>query len=187
MRSFLLRDSMPERKNSLTERVEIKRGEPTVPAVELVPKLRGRHVRDVRFHIVEKQKKRAPCGPRRAEDSQHIGVDLGCRSGCTIELGGIQKQGRNFADGVSELIGFLLVAASLLNAEFLPKRHPRILVVMLAWSLLIFVQLSFGQWLTSDFNATAQLFAYFAGTLVALMHVNAPYHSLQLPKSQPAP
>ena len=86
-----------------------------------------------------------------------------------------------------ELVGFLLAVASLLNAEFLPKRHPRILLVMLAWSLLIFVQLSFGQWLTSDFNATAQLFAYFAGTLVALMHVNAPYHSLQLPKSQSVP
>ena len=73
---------------------------------------------------------------------------------------------------VSELIAFGLALASLFSAEFLPRRHPRILSIMLAWGLLVFVQLSFGQWLTSDFNATAQLFAYFAGTLLALMHVN---------------
>jgi hypothetical protein len=88
---------------------------------------------------------------------------------------------------ISELIGFALAVASLCAAEFLPNRHPRMLSVMLAWSLLIFVQLSFGQWLTSEFNGTAQLFAYFAGTLVALVHVNAPYHSLHLTKPQPAP
>jgi hypothetical protein len=83
---------------------------------------------------------------------------------------------------VSELSAFTLAVISLISAEFLPKRAPRFLTVMLAWSLLVFVQLSFGQWLTSDFNATAQLFAYFAGTLIALIHVNAPYHSLHLPK-----
>ena len=42
---------------------------------------------------------------------------------------------------------------------------------MLMWSLFIFVQLSFGQWLTSDFNATPQLFAYFTGTLLSLIYV----------------
>jgi hypothetical protein len=44
---------------------------------------------------------------------------------------------------------------------------------MLTWSLFIFVLLGFGQWLTSEFNATAQLFAYFAGTLVCLHYVEA--------------
>src|SRR5688572_11692844 len=47
---------------------------------------------------------------------------------------------------ISELIAFLLAVVSLISAEFLPKRPPRLLTVMLAWSLLIFVQLSFGQW-----------------------------------------
>jgi hypothetical protein len=47
------------------------------------------------------------------------------------------------------------------------------LQLMLMWSLFVFVQLSLGQWLTSEFNATAQLFAYFAGTLVCLHYVEA--------------
>jgi hypothetical protein len=88
---------------------------------------------------------------------------------------------------VSELIAFALTVGSLVMGEFLSSRHPRILSLMLAWSLLVFVQLSIGQWLTSEFNATAQLFAYFAGTLVALLHVNAPYHSLHLAKPQATP
>ena len=75
---------------------------------------------------------------------------------------------------ISELIAFGLALASVLTGEFLPKRQPRILPLMLAWGLLVFVQLSFGQWLTSDFNATAQLFAYFAGTLLALIYVSQP-------------
>jgi hypothetical protein len=72
---------------------------------------------------------------------------------------------------VSELAAFALAAASLLTGEFLPGRQPRFLALMLTWSLFVFVQLSVGQWLTSDYNATPQLFAYFAGTLLALMHV----------------
>jgi hypothetical protein len=42
---------------------------------------------------------------------------------------------------------------------------------MLAWSLFVFVQLGFGQWLTADYGATVQMFTYFAGTLVALHFV----------------
>jgi uncharacterized protein GlcG (DUF336 family) len=45
---------------------------------------------------------------------------------------------------------------------------------MLVWSLFVFVQLGFGQWLTGEFNGTAQLFAYFGGTLVALHYVAGP-------------
>src|SRR5688572_27393952 len=73
---------------------------------------------------------------------------------------------------ICELAAFALALVSLCLGEFLPQRAPRVLSLMLAWSLVVFVQLSFGQWLTSEFNATPQLFAYFAGTLVALMYVN---------------
>lgn len=72
---------------------------------------------------------------------------------------------------LSEIAAFLLAAASLVTGEFLGRRAPRLLQLMLMWSLFIFVQLSFGQWLTSDFNATPQLFAYFTGTLLSLIYV----------------
>jgi hypothetical protein len=72
---------------------------------------------------------------------------------------------------ISEVVAFGLAAAALITGEFLGKRSPTVLRLMLAWSLFVFVQLGFGQWLTSEFNATAQLFAYFAGTLVALIYV----------------
>ena len=72
---------------------------------------------------------------------------------------------------LSEVAAFLLAAASLVTGEFLGRRAPRLLQLMLMWSLFIFVQLSFGQWLTSDFNATPQLFAYFTGTLLSLIYV----------------
>lgn len=74
---------------------------------------------------------------------------------------------------ISEFLALSLAALSLLTGEFLARRPPRLLQWMLVWSLFIFVQLGFGQWLTSDFNATAQLFAYFAGTLVCLHYVEA--------------
>jgi len=45
------------------------------------------------------------------------------------------------------------------------------------WSLFVFVQLGFGQWLTADYNGTQQLFMYFCGTLIALGFV-APTTSL---------
>ncbi len=83
----------------------------------------------------------------------------------------------------SELLAFALTLLSLLTAEFLPQRSPRILLLMLAWGLFIFVQLSLGQWLTSDFGSAAQLFTYFAGTLLALMYVERNQKS----PSEPAP
>lgn len=66
--------------------------------------------------------------------------------------------------------GFALVA--LVRAEFLGARAPVWMRWMLAWSLFLFVQLSLGQWATSEFNATAQLFGYFAGTLLCLIYVS---------------
>jgi hypothetical protein len=71
----------------------------------------------------------------------------------------------------AELLAFALILASLARLEFLGRNPPRFLGWGLAWSLFVFVQLGFGQWLTAEFNATAQLFAYFAGTLVCLQFV----------------
>lgn len=71
----------------------------------------------------------------------------------------------------AEVLAFLLAAAALVRGEFLGKRHAVILELMLVWSLFVFVQLGFGQWLTNEFNGTAQLFAYFAGTLICLHSV----------------
>jgi hypothetical protein len=72
---------------------------------------------------------------------------------------------------LAELLGFALAILALLRAEFLGRRTPLALQATLVWSLLVFVQLGFGQWLTSEFNGTAQLFTYFAGTLICLMYV----------------
>jgi len=74
---------------------------------------------------------------------------------------------------LAELLGLLLATVALLRGEFLGRRPPLLLQGMLAWSLLVFVQLGFGQWLTSEFNGTAQLFSYFAGTLVCLMYLES--------------
>jgi hypothetical protein len=71
----------------------------------------------------------------------------------------------------SELLAFALAAIALLRGEFLGWCRPTWLTLMLTWSLFVFVQLSFGQWLTSDFNATFQLFTYFGVTLLALHFV----------------
>jgi hypothetical protein len=70
----------------------------------------------------------------------------------------------------SELLAFALASIALLRGEFFGRR-PIFLTSMLVWSLLVFVQLSFGQWLTSDFNATFQQFTYFGVTLFALHFV----------------
>jgi hypothetical protein len=72
----------------------------------------------------------------------------------------------------SEFLALALALIALVRLEFL-TRTPLFLRLMLVWSLFVFTQLSLGQWLTSDFNAAAQLFAYFAGTLLALVYLNA--------------
>jgi len=72
---------------------------------------------------------------------------------------------------LAETLAFVLALVALVRGEFLGRRPPTWLAVMLMWSLFVFVQLGFGQWLTGEFSGTAQLFAYFAGTLVALHYV----------------
>lgn len=71
----------------------------------------------------------------------------------------------------AESLAFLLAAIALLRGEFIGRFRPTFLTAMLVWSLFVFVQLGFGQWLTSDFNATFQLFTYFGVTLIALHFV----------------
>ena len=71
----------------------------------------------------------------------------------------------------SELLAFVLAAMALFRGEFLGWCRPTWLSLALTWSLFVFVQLGFGQWLTSDFNATFQLFTYFGVTLLALHFV----------------
>jgi hypothetical protein len=71
----------------------------------------------------------------------------------------------------SELLALLLAVIALLRGEFVGRFRPTWLSAMLVWSLFVFVQLSFGQWLTSDFNGTFQQFTYFGLTLVTLHFV----------------
>ena len=71
----------------------------------------------------------------------------------------------------AEILAFALALAALARVEFLPRRSPTCLALMLVWSLFVFVQLGLGQWLTSEFNGTFQLFAYFGITLLVLQFV----------------
>lgn len=73
----------------------------------------------------------------------------------------------------AELVAFVFAAVALLRLEFRERRPATFLSAMLVWSLFVFVQLGLGQWLTSEFTGTHQLFMYFAGTLVALQFLTA--------------
>ncbi len=73
----------------------------------------------------------------------------------------------------AELLAFILALVALLRGEFLGRRPLTLLTAMLVWSLFVFVQLGFGQWLTSEYNGTFMLFTYFGITLVCL-HFVAP-------------
>ena len=75
---------------------------------------------------------------------------------------------------LSELFALSLAVVALARAEFLERKAAAVLPVMLAWSLFVFVQLGFGQWLTNEFNGAFQQFAYFSGTLLALHFVASP-------------
>jgi hypothetical protein len=73
---------------------------------------------------------------------------------------------------LSESLALALAVVALGRGEFLGRRSPVFLSATLVWSLFVFVQLGFGQWLTSDFNGAFQQFVYFSGTLLALLAVN---------------
>jgi hypothetical protein len=72
---------------------------------------------------------------------------------------------------LSELLALTLAVVSLLRLEFFERKPLTFLPAMLAWSLYVFVQLGFGQWLTNEFNGAFQQFMYFSGTLLALHFV----------------
>jgi hypothetical protein len=69
---------------------------------------------------------------------------------------------------VSELLAVALAIVALARVEFLKQQPPKFLALTLVWSLFVFLQLGFGQWLTKEFNGAFQQFMYFSGTLVAL-------------------
>lgn len=71
----------------------------------------------------------------------------------------------------SELLALLLAVIALLRGEFVGRFRPTWLSAMLVWSLFVFVQLSFGQWLTADSIGGFQTFAYFGLTLLTLHFV----------------
>jgi hypothetical protein len=71
----------------------------------------------------------------------------------------------------AELLALLLGAIALLRFEFLGRCRPTFLTATLTWSLLVFVGLAFGQWLTADAAGASQLFIYFGITLFALHYV----------------
>ncbi|MBI3418067.1 MAG: hypothetical protein HY043_22485 [Verrucomicrobia bacterium] len=71
----------------------------------------------------------------------------------------------------SELLAFALALAALVRLEFARCRPPPVLAATLVWSLFVFLQLGFGQWLTGEFNGAFQQFMYGSGTLVALLVV----------------
>ena len=74
---------------------------------------------------------------------------------------------------ISEVLAFALALAALVRIEFVRRRPANLLSLAAAWSLFVFLQLGFGQWLTGDFNAAHQQFMYFCGTLFSLHFVQA--------------
>lgn len=69
---------------------------------------------------------------------------------------------------ISELLAFALAVVALVRIEFLRQKPAMLLSAMLTWSLFVFLQLGFGQWLTGEFSGAFQQFMYFTGTVVAL-------------------
>src|SRR5687767_1969094 len=67
---------------------------------------------------------------------------------------------------LSELLALALAVAALLRLEFRERKPALFLQALATWSLFVFVQLGFGQWLTNEFNGAFQQFMYFTGTLV---------------------
>lgn len=74
---------------------------------------------------------------------------------------------------VSEVVAFVLGLVALLRLEFLRQGTATLLLLAVVWSLFVFLQLGFGQWMTGEFNGAFQQFMYFCGTLVALQHAQS--------------
>lgn len=74
----------------------------------------------------------------------------------------------------SELLAAGLAVGALVRGEFLATGRRVCLEAMVVWSLFVFLQLGFGQWLTGEFTGGFQQFVYFGGTLVAWQVVRRP-------------
>ena len=74
--------------------------------------------------------------------------------------------------GLLEFGVFVLLVASLIRLEFLPHKDKSILQVGLATALLTFAFLAFGQTATKQYEGTAQLYTYFASTVIILILVS---------------
>ena len=68
--------------------------------------------------------------------------------------------------GVLDLLAFLAFAASLLTGEFLPRKAKPILLSGLAFSMLVFAIMTFGQSIVSNYDGVAGLFTYMGVTAI---------------------
>ncbi len=75
---------------------------------------------------------------------------------------------------VSEVVAFALALAALVRLEFLRQGAATLLSLTAVWSLFVFLQLGFGQWLTGEFGGAFSQFMYFCGTLVTLQFIQQP-------------
>lgn len=72
---------------------------------------------------------------------------------------------------ILECLAALLAIISLFKGEWLRSKAPFFLQSCLLLSMLLFIQLLFGQSLLREFDSVAKLFGYFSGTLIALAYV----------------
>jgi hypothetical protein len=82
--------------------------------------------------------------------------------------------------GLLEFGIFLLFAASLITGEFLIKRRKPLMLTGLSLSILVFGLIGFSENMIGNFATTAEIFSYFAGTVVTIILV------LLLPPYRPA-
>lgn len=78
-----------------------------------------------------------------------------------------------YSIAILEVLAAVVALASLLRGEFLRDRSPTFLYLAITLSLVLFVQLSLGKQLVTDFAGIHDLFMYFAGTLALLLAVRA--------------
>jgi hypothetical protein len=73
--------------------------------------------------------------------------------------------------GIAEGLAVVGLIVSLIRGEFLPQRQKPWLLGTLAFSMLIYAVLAFGQSMTAQHESVAELYAYFAGTAVIFILV----------------
>lgn len=76
-----------------------------------------------------------------------------------------------YSIAILETVAAVTALGALVKGEFVRQIRPIWLEATLVLSLIIFVQLGFGQRLIGDFDKAAMLFNYFAGTAVCLLLV----------------